>query len=770
GDAASVRIRDIFEIQRAYEDPPDTLSHFNGERVLCIAASMIDGGVVSKIGEEIEERLQTIQNTLPIGLEIERMFYQPIYVDQSIADFLVNLGQAFFFVMLVMFLFSGWRLAVIVGVLVPSVCLFAFAFMPVFDVELEMMSIAALIIALGILVDNAVVVCEQILNRLNEGMERAKAVTDSIKALMIPLLAGSGTTIAAFAVIATAEGGAAEFTFSLFAVVTLSLLGSWLLSITIIALFCYSFLQPLKRDTLVGRLVTASLGPYEALLRFMIRLRWAYPILIVLLTIVALAGFGKVPSIFFPPNERGQFIIDFELPQGKNIYETEEGVKKLEDWLLTEHGDKVATIASWIGEGGPRWYLSLSPESPNRNYALLSVLTKVEDPEVVQELISRVSEFALANLPDARVTPKALENGPPVGDPIQIRISGPDMDTLYGLRDRISAEVKLVEGLYDVRDDWGAWVKQVVVDPDPVRASRLGITTETIADALSQHYSGTTASYYREGEDSIPIVLRSQGDYRTHLERIRDLPIYNAETGAIPISQVADVRIEFSPGAIERRDTVRTMTIQGRVRGRFASEALAEIQPKVAALMNSADWPNGYGIEYAGEQADSAEAQGQIAAAMPGPMMCLCLILIAQFNSIRRFLIIIFTIPPMMIGVVPGLLLTGSSFGFMTLLGLLALMGIIVNNAILMLDETNLQLESGKLLMDAVVDAAKSRLRPILMTTFTTIIGLTPLALGGGGMWSSMANAMIFGLAFATALTLLLCPILFFLFFRRTYD
>ncbi|MEM7014049.1 MAG: efflux RND transporter permease subunit, partial [Verrucomicrobiota bacterium] len=743
GDARSVRVSDVCKISRINQDPIDTLSHFNGERVVSVAASMVDGGVVTKIGESIEARIAEIEKTWPVGLSIERMFYQPVYVNKSIQDFLVNLGQAFFFVIVVMWLFAGWRLAMIVGVLVPSVCLFAFAFMPSFDVELEMMSIAALIIALGILVDNAVVVAEQILNRLTAGEDRKKAVTESIGGLVIPLLAASGTTIAAFAVIAMADGGAAEFTFSLFAVVTLSLIGSWLLSITIIAMFCYYFLKPLKKDTIVGRLLSKFYNPYERLLRFMIKLRWVYPLVILVLTFVSMAGMRMVPTIFFPPNERGQFVIDFMLPQGKRVLETEAQMLQLEEWLLEK--DEIKSIASWIGEGGPRWYLSLNPESANPNYGLLSVLTSTEDPNDIQRIISEINEFARETFPDARVTPKALENGPPVGDPIQIKLSGRDLETIYDLRDKIVAEIKSVAGMYDIRDDWGAWTKQMTVDPDPVRASRLSLNTQSISNAISQQYEGLTATEYREGEDMIQVVLRSSGDYRDHLDRIADLPIYGSQSGVVPLSQVADVRVEFMPGAIERVDTVRTMTIQARVRGRYSSEALAEVQPMVAALMDSPEWVSGYEIEYAGEDADSAEAQGQIFAGMPIPMACLCLILISQFNSLRRFAIILCTIPPMMIGVVPGLILTGSSFGFMTLLGLIALLGIIVNNAILLIDETNQQLQvEGQNLIDSIVAAAKSRLRPIIMTTVTTIIGLMPLAISGGGMWIPIRIFIIF--------------------------
>ncbi|NCF84453.1 MAG: MMPL family transporter [Verrucomicrobiaceae bacterium] len=769
GQSVTVRVSDLFTIVRDYEDPPRSFSHFNGERVICIAASMIDGGVVTEIGAQIEERLAEISATLPYGLEIETMFFQPEYVAASIDAVIVNLGQAFFFVVLVMLLFAGWRFAVIVSVLVPSTVLFCFALMPLMNVELEMMSIAALIIALGILVDNAVVVCEQILGRVNEGQDRRSAAIESIRGLIVPLLGASGTTVAAFGSIAMAKGGAAEFTFSLFAVVMLALLGSWLLSMTVIPMLCVYFLKPLKKDTFIGQCLTRLADPYEQLLRFVLRWPLAYPLLILLLTLVAGWGFKFIPNIFFPPNERGQFIVDFELPLGKTVIETEKQIKRLETWLLEEHKDEVKSVSSWIGNGGPRWYLSLSPESANPNYGMLNVLTTREDPAFVAALIKTVNDHGRSAFPDARVSAKALENGPPVGDPIQIRLSGEDMGTLYRLRDLVTAEIKEVQGCSDVRDDWGAWTKQVSIKPDPVRSARLGLNTSSIASAVALQYSGTVASVYHEGEDAIPIVLRARENFRNHLDRIGDIPVFGAEGGAVPLRQAANINVEFQPGSVLRRDTLRTMTIKAQVRGRFASEVLAELKPRLTALTESSDWPkNDYEIEYAGQVAESAEAQEKMAAGMPIPMAILSLILIAQFNSLRRFAIIVITLPPMLIGVVPGLLLTGSSFGFMTMLGMIALLGIIVNNAILLIDETNLQLNSGKELIGAVVDAARSRLRPILMTTATTIIGLLPLAISGGGMWTSMAWAMIFGLAFATVLTLLLCPALFALFFSRS--
>lgn len=764
-DGVTVRVDDVVDITRDYIDPPRTIARFNGERVLCIAISMVPGGVVTEIGERINERLSQLEAEFAWGLDLEPMFYQPVYVDASIKSFIVNLAQAFGFVLLIMFLFAGWRIALIVGVLVPSAVFMCFTFMPSMGVQLEMMSIAALIIALGLLVDNAVVVSEQVLVRLGDGQERKDAVIDAVKNLTIPLLAASGTTIAAFSPIALADGAISEFTYSLFAVVSLTLLSSWVLSLTIIPLFCYYFLKPLERDTLVGRGLTRIYGPYEKMLRWVLRMGWLYPVIIILMTVGAGWAFKFVPNIFFPPNERGQFVVDFEMPLGTDILETEQEVAKLEKWLLTERGEDVASVSTWVGSGGPRWYLSLTPESANPNYALLSVLTNSEDPAKVAEVVDAVNSFAAAELAGARTTAKALENGPPVGDPIQIRLYGKEMSTLYDLRDQIVAEMKQVDGLYDVRDDWGVWTKQLSVDPDPVRAARLGLTTSTIADALNLQFNGAPVTYFRENERSIPMLIRANEEFRNRPERIKDLPVFGSSSGIVPLDLVADVDLKFSPGSILREDTLRVMTIKGRVRGRYASEALADLKPRLTA--NQEKWPSGYRIEFGGEQEDSGEAAGEIGAAMPISMALLSLILISQFNSLRRYLIIMITIPPMLIGVTPGLLVTGSTFGFMTMLGLIALLGIIVNNAILLIDEIDAQRAEGKVIIDAIVDACNSRLRPIVMTTITTIIGLMPLALSGGAMWSSMAYAMMFGLGFATLLTLLLCPVLFYQLFKK---
>lgn len=761
----TVKLEDFATVTRGYKDPDTTLAHVDGERVITMAVSMVKGGVVTDIGDLINAEIAKTVQTFPIGVEVESIFFQPEYVSASISSFLVNLGQAFFFVVLVMLLFAGLRLSLVVGVLVPSAILFCFSFMPAMGVQLEMMSIAALIIALGLLVDNAVVVSEQILVRLSNGDDRYTACTEAVASLTVPLLASSATTIAAFSTVALAPGTASEFTFSLFAVVSMTLLCSWLLSITIIPLFCYYFLKPLKKETFVGRLFQKLYSPYEALLRWSLKTKIVVPAIVLALTILAGMGFKLIPTIFFPPNERGQFIADFELPLGTDILETEKAALRLETWMLENHGDELRNISVWIGNGGPRWYLSLSPEPANANYAFFNILTKSGDPADIERIKKSVSEHAAKHYPQVRFSAKSLESGPPVGAPIQIRIYGDDMETLYENRDKIEAAMNDVAGLYDIKDDWGVWVKQIAVVPDAVKASRLGFSTGTIADALSTQYSGLTSSMYREGEDTIPIVVRSYEDFRKHPERIRDMPIYGADGVSVPLGQIANIRTVIEPGSILRENTLRTMTIGAQVTGRFASEALVDLIPKLDSI--SASMLPGYHLEIGGEKEESAESQNNMASAMPIAFCLLSLVLISQFNSVRRFLVILLTIPPMIVGVVPGLLITGSSFGFMTMLGMIALLGIIVNNAILMIDEINLQWkDETKSVDEAIIAAALSRLRPIVLTTVTTIIGLVPLAISGGGMWSSMANAMMFGLGFGTILTLVLCPTLMSLFFR----
>jgi len=663
-----------------------------------------------------------------------------------------------------MLVITGLRTGLVAGLLVPMAMLMSIMLMPLFGIKLQSVSIASLIIALGMLVDNGIVTSENILVRLTQGQERFKACTDAIRELWLPLLTSSLTTIFAFLPILTAQSDVGEYCSSLFWVITLTLLSSWLLSLTFIPMLCYYLLKPKTKKQLYDNFFYRG---YRAILLWSLEHRGVFVAAMVGLLVFSMWGFQFIPTIFFPPNEREMMLIDFWQPYGTDIRTTRDRVAKLEEFLLAD--TNVVSVGSFVGEGGPRWYLSLNIEQQNANYA--NVIVNTRKAGDVAELRQRTRRFLDENFPDARCTVKELENGPPVGAPIQIRVSGKDINTIYRLRDQIKAIVASVPNTLSIRDDWGEWAKKLIVDVNQEEAKLAGFTSQDIASSLQSQISGVEATQFREGKEIIPIELRSKEAFREDLGKIEGLTVYSySYARRVPLLQVASTRLAWQPSVIQRRDKIRTMTIQSDVDGRFASEVLADIMPKVKALMASDTWPAGYKVEFAGEDKESNDAQASILVGLPLAMGLLIMCLIYQFNSFRRPLIIVLTIPPMMVGVTWGLMISSAPFGFMAFLGLISLMGVIVNNAIMMIDRMEIEKAAGQTPQNAIIVACQRRLRPILSTATTTIIGLLPLSLNGGEMWRPMANTIMFGLAFATVLTLALCPVLYSLFFRAPFE
>ncbi|MBP7829796.1 MAG: efflux RND transporter permease subunit [Kiritimatiellae bacterium] len=764
GASEAVYLQDVATVRRGFVDPPSSLTHYNGESCLVLAASMIADGKVTDMGPRVLAKVREFASRLPIGLDCHPFFYQHKYVERSMSDFMSNLVEAFGFVVAVMLAFAGLRMGLITGALVPMAMFMCIGLMPLFGIQLHQISIAALIIALGMLVDNGIVTSENILVRLVRGQDRLEAAGGAMKELWLPLLTSSLTTICAFLPIATAKSDVGEYCFSLFQVIALTLLSSWLLSITMVPLLCYYFLKPKPaQQAFDSRLYRV----YRRFLLWALGHRPAFLAAMVGLFAASLWGFRFIPNIFFPPNEREMLLIDFWQPYGTDIRTTERRVERLENYLLAQTG-LVRDVATFVGSGGPRWYLALNIEQDNPNYANLVVNTV--DTPAAQRLMPMAQAYLDGEFPDCRATVKMLENGPPVGAPIQIRLYGKEIDALYAVRARIEESIRDVPGVANIRDDWGEWTKKLEVQVNQEQAKRAGFTSEDVANSLQAQISGMPVTQFREEDEIIPVLLRSKSAYREDLGNVESLHVYSYATGAnLPLLQVARTRLEWQPSIIRRRDRTRMMTIKMDVEGRFASDVLAEIQPRVDALRDSPDWPAGYAVEYGGEDADSAEAQASISAGLPLAMGLLVLILVAQFNSIRRPLIIVLTIPPVLIGVVPGLLLTAAPFGFMAFLGLISLAGVVVNNAIMLIDRMEIEKGLGQGLEDAIVVSAQRRLRPILMTAITTIVGLAPLSLQGGEMWRPMANTIMFGLAIATVLSLVLCPVLYSYFFRARF-
>ncbi|SIN79499.1 efflux RND transporter permease subunit [Halodesulfovibrio marinisediminis] len=763
GGKESVALSDITDIKRGFVDPPTIMVRYNGKPAVLLAVSMKVGNNIIKLGKDLTGLVEEINTELPAGLDLEMAIYTPEYVKTSIFDFLINLVQAFCFVILVMLLFAGIRVGLICGTLVPMAMLTALIFMPMFDVMLERISIAAMIIALGILVDNGVVVSENILVKLGQGMDRKQAVASTSKELSFPLLAASLTTIFAFLPIPLAPSAAGEYCVSLFVVISLTLAASWMLSMTMVPMMCYYLLKPQLTEESFSSMVYTV---YRKVLLFALKNRVLALAIVFGGFAIAVMGFKSVPNIFFPPNERGQFMVDFWQPYGTDIRATQRRYEKLEQFLMKQ--DEFESVLTFVGTGGPRWYLPLDLEQQNENLATLIV--NIDSFEHLDSFLDKTEKELIENFPDTRFRLKKMMLGPPAGASIELRLAGDSVEQLYDLREKIGKILESKEGVSVVWDDWGEWTKELVIEVNQDRARRAGFTSEDIASSMQMQMSELPVSDFRDGDTVIPIVLRSDDDYRDQADKIPGMNVYSyTEKRSVPLAQVANAFFIWQPSNVRRRDEVRTMTVMADVYGRYASDVLQEIQPELDTLMTSEEWPLNYTLEVGGEDEESRKAQAALMANMPLAMGLLILVLVAQFNSVRKPLIILLTLPPMMIGVVPGMILTGQPFGFMPLLGLISLLGIIVNNAIMLIDRVDVLSRKDIDIQNALILSGLQRSRPIIMTTITTIVGLVPLIVSGGGMWRPMAVLMVSGLAVASGLTLILCPVLYSTLFRINY-
>jgi len=790
GSDEVLRLRDVVSISRGYIDPPVTRMRFNGEPALALAVSMRAGGNILDLGRAIREVIARAQAVYPVGVEFDTVQFQADAVFTKVRDFVGNLLQAVLIVALVMLFFLGIRTGLVVASLIPSTIVAAFLVMSVFDIGIDQMSLASLIIALGMLVDNAIVMSESIVVRMEDGLDAKTAAIDSARELRIPLLTSSLTTAAAFLPIFLAESSTGEYTAPLFKVVTITLLASWIIALTLVPVLCVMFLKVKRTDpdaaATADRYGTPFYRRYRAVLLALVRHPWLSLAGVAALFFVSLQGFRIIPAIFFPPNDRPSFTIEVRLPAGTPISRTDEVVAGIERFLgdnlmaANRGGSGIVNWGAFVGEGAPKFLLSYNPEPRDPAYGFL--LVNATSAEIIEaELIAPIDRYILDNFPDANADVQPLPLGPPVTAPVQIRLSGRDTDTLFAIVDSVAEKLRTVPGARQVEDDWGARSKKIIVNTDDTRARLAGVSHQDIAISLQTYLTGLEATEYREDDALIPVIMRSQADLAcppgsTSCRRVLDpaslagASIYSQATGrSVPLSQVASAELAWQPGEIKRRDRLPTVTVQSLLTpGATAAEVNGAIEPWLET--EATRWPFGYFWEFGGEAESSEQANASIMAKMPIGLLIIVLLLVAQFNSIRRPAIILLTIPLAVIGVVVGLIVARSYFGFMTLLGVISLAGIVINNAIVLLDRIRIEIDDNGLAPGtAVIEAAQQRLRPILLTTATTIGGLVPLWLGGGPMWEPMAIAIIFGLAFATLLTLGVVPVLYTLLFRVEY-
>jgi len=773
-----IHLEDIATITRDYKDPKSSIVKSSGVPALAVAVSMREGGNNIKLGEDVVATIERFEAQLPIGVEFELINFSPKEVDDKVNDFMGNLMQAVIVVAAVMLFSLGLRTGLVVSALIPMSMIATVFVMNYFGIGLDQISLAALIIALGMLVDNGIVMSESIMVEMEGGKSPMDAAVHSANELKVPLLTSSLTTSAAFLPIFLAENAMGEYTAALFQVVTITLLCSWVLSLTMIPLMCMVLLKvkagkPAQEANQGDDFDKGFYPTYRRFLLLLLKNRVATLAAVILLFFVSLQALKLVPSIFFPPSDRPFFKLDIELPIGTAIEQTEWVVEDVERYLetlkLNEENEKgIRNWITYVGSGGVRYLLTHSPKPASPGYALMIINTTGAD--VNGELMHKVETYINNHHPDAQATARLIENGKAIVNPVEVRIFGNDVDKLFGIVDEVKKKLAEVSGLKNVSDDWGQRIKKLTVNVDQERARRAGVTSQDVAISLQTGLSGYEMTEYRENTTSIPVVLRTESADRQDLGKVESLSVFSQATGnSVPLVQVADIGVEWEPAKILRRDRLKTVAVGAQLDGSItAAQGFTEIQPWLEQY--SKNWPIGFYFEYGGEMESSGESSQAIADKLPIAVFIIVLLLVMQFNSLRKPFIILSTIPLGVIGVIWGLVIADSFFGFMTLLGIISLAGIVINNAIVLLERIKIEIEVNQLPPQmAIIEAAQRRMRPILLTTATTVFGLIPLYLGGGEMWEPMAVGIMAGLIFSTLLTLGFIPVLYALLYKINY-
>ena len=787
GRSEILYLEDLAGISRGYVDPPASVVRASGAPAVALGMAMSEGSDVVALGAEIAGALDRLRAASPVGVEFDVLAFQPEVVDTLVRSFAGSLLQAVGAVMAVTLAFLGLRTGFIVASLVPMAIVVAFPVMSFFGVGINQVSLAALIISLGMLVDNAIVMAESITIRMALGQDRVAAAVRSARELRAPLLISSLTTAAAFLPISLAQSTTGEYTAPLFTVVTITLLSSWVLALTVTPLLCARFLKVNPVST-PERFYGCFYRWYRRLLLAGLQHRMLALATVVGLFALALLGARSVPSIFFTPSDKAIFTVEYGLPAGTSIERTQEVVAAADDFVARElrasgnwttgsgpapdpgRREGVTNWVTFVGNRGPRFNMNHLPGPPDPRQAF-SLFNATNRDVITDELIPRLAAFCREQFPDLEATLNPLLMGPPIPAPVQVRLSGRDPDVLFDIVDTVKARMRSIGGIGQVTDDWGVHGKKLVVEVDQPRARRAGVSSQDIAISLQTALGGFETTQYRADDEILPVVLRSTLASRTDVTKLDSLHVHSQATGqAVPLLQVANATLAWEPSTIHRRDRVRTVTVSASLEpGVTASVAIAHLRPWLEAERGA--WPVGNSYAFGGEEEVSGQAYQSIIEQLPVAALVIVLLLVAQFNSVRRTVIILLTIPLGLIGVVFGLFVAQSYFGFMTLLGVVALTGIVVNNSIILIDRIGIELDQHGLdPPQAILEATQRRLRPILLTTVTTVASLLPLWLGGGPMWEPMAVAVIFGLLFATALTLGVVPILYSLFFGVRFD
>ena len=765
---STFRIGDVAEVYRGFNDPPAPRMRFMGEPAIGLAVSMKAGGDILMLGEALQGEFARLQQELPAGMELRKVSDQPAAVETSVGEFVQVLIEALAIVLLVSFFSLGVRTGLVVALSIPLVLAMTFAAMHYLDIGLHKISLGALVLALGLLVDDAIIAVEMMAIKMEQGFDRLKAASYAWTSTAFPMLTGTLITAAGFLPIATAQSSTGEYTRSIFQVVTIALVASWIAAVMFVPLLGAKLLPDLaKRHAQKHGGSDAGHDPYSTpfyqrvrrIIHFCVRRRKTVIVLTLLLFVGAIALFRVVPQQFFPVSGRLELMVDLKLTEGASLKATEAEVRRLEELLKDRAG--IDNYVAYVGSGSPRFYLPLDQQLPATSFAQIVVLAKsIEEREALRSwLIERLRE----DFPTLRGRVSRLENGPPVGYPIQFRVTGEHIDVARKLARQVAAKVRENPYVANVHLDWQEPSKVVWLNVDQDRARALGVSTVELSSFLKRTFTGTTAGQFREDNELIEILLRGTEREREMLSMLPSLAIPTASGLSVPLSQVATLEYGFEEGVIWHRNRLPTVTVRADIYGEQQPASLVQqIEPTLSEIRDAL--PSGYLLEVGGTVEDSSRGQASVNAGMPLFIIVVVSLLMLQLKSFSRSAIVFLTAPLGLIGVALFLLLFGKPFGFVAMLGTIALSGMIMRNSVILVDQIEQDIGAGQDRFNAIIDATVRRFRPIVLTALASVLAMIPLS--RSVFFGPMAVAIMGGLIVATALTLLFLPALYAAWFR----
>ena len=756
-----IYLKDVATVQRDYQTPPSKLVRFNGKPAIGLGVSGVAGSNIVAIGQAVDAKIAATEGLRPLGMSLDEYYHQGKVVDASVQDFVKNVVLAIAIVVFTLLIFMGPRSGIVIGAVLLLIIAATLLTMYLSNIPMHRISLGALIIALGMMVDNAIVVTDGILVGTQRGRKKLDIAKEIVNQTKWPLLGGTLVGIIAFAPIGFAPGSTAEYTGHLFWVILISLMFSWIFALTLTPLFCH-WLFPegaaargkAKKESAFSRL-------YKSFLRRMILARSWVALGALVMFLLSMWGFGFAKQGFFPASTTPQLVIDFFLPQGVDIDRTAGDMVKLEGFAAGLPG--VEAVQTLIGGGGLRYMLVYAPESPNASYG--QILLRVDDYRRLDELMPKIRDFIAGTFPAAQAKVWRFVLGPGGGSKIEATFKGPDPAVLRRLANQ-AKEIMIADGrALFIKDNWRQRVSTVEAIYSESRGRRAGVSRQDLALALETNFTGQSVGVYVEGDELIPIISRAPVAERADVSEIESVQVLSSTTGAVvPISQVSDGFRTFWRDARLRREN-RVYTIKAQCDPfpeELSSDLLARLRPQIEEIQ----LPAGYALEWDGEYGDSKESNENLASTLPLGFLAMVLTVVILFGALRQPLVIWLVVPLALVGVVAGLLITGTPMEFMAILGLLSLSGLLIKNGIVLVEKMDSETAPGAegSRFDALIDAAATRVRPVMMGTLTTVLGVIPLF--GDAFFKSMAVVLVFGLTFATLLTLVVVPVLYSMFFR----